>query len=62
VAPSEAEVEKSVETGMTTLEQLPWFGLDPAPEAVLPKEIVAPLPPAMKASGSTMEVGMDTEA
>jgi hypothetical protein len=53
VALSEAEVEKSVEMGMATLEKLPQFRPDPAPKVALPKESAAPPPPAMEASGST---------
>jgi hypothetical protein len=30
------EVEKFIQMGIATLEQLPWFGLDPALEGALP--------------------------
>jgi hypothetical protein len=56
---SEVGVEKSIEMGMVVLEQMSWFRLDPAPEAVLPKESAVPPPPAIEASGSTVEVVAD---
>jgi hypothetical protein len=62
VALSEAEVEKSIEIEMAALEKLSWFRTDPAPEVALPKESAAPPPPAMEASGSTTEAGVDVGA
>jgi hypothetical protein len=56
---SEVGVEKSIEMGMVVLEQMSWFRLDPAPEVVLPKESAVPPPPAIEASGSTVEVVAD---
>jgi hypothetical protein len=59
VALLEAEVEKSVLMGMSTLEQLPQIRPDPALEGALPQEGAAPPPPATKAPGSTARAGAD---
>jgi hypothetical protein len=47
---------------MAVPEQLPWFGLDFAPKVELPKESMAPLPPATEASRLSVGVGADAGA
>jgi hypothetical protein len=59
---SEVEVEKSIKMGMTTLEQLPWFGLDPTLKGVLPQESAAPPPSVTEVLGSTAGASVDARA
>jgi hypothetical protein len=59
---SEAEAEKSIEEGMSALEQLLRFGPDPTLERALPHESVVPPPPTGKTLGLTVGVGGSTGA
>jgi hypothetical protein len=58
----EAEVEKFVQIGMAVLEQLPWFGPEPALEEALLEESGAPPPPTVEALGSTVRASASARA